>query len=350
VTPDIRPRVWKTRSHSQRFNGNVHATNSPSTEPSSVLKRPLGSTLVTPPFTPSKRQKVMPMEATEPIPISLVSQPSDAASDDVTNRTSRSGSSSTTSNDAAILTDATSVGNGSPQLGANEQVILKVEEVDGATRTPLAKADLYLSPASSTPMHRQAGQVEGVKQLTPPNAIAMSVEMANSEVEESPQPAKKRKYQRRTFVKQGTPPVKTRVPGDYTLTPLLLSEPEMAWITCTNCSSTFVQQNAYYTRSSCSRCERHSKLYGYVWPKTEKTGARDEERVMDHRTIHRFLDAEAEAMARGRKRPVWARTQEPEEEEEEEADAIQPQKAPGNDGTGLRRSGRARRASIRLTT
>ncbi|KAJ4388377.1 histone lysine methyltransferase Set9 [Neurospora sp. IMI 360204] len=92
-----------------------------------------------------------------------------------------------------------------------------------------------------------------------------------------------------------------RVPRDYTLTPLLLSEPETAWIMCTHCASTFVQKNAYLTKSTCPRCERHSKLYGYMWPKTEKFGPNDkEERILDHRMINRFLTAEEEARARGR--------------------------------------------------
>lgn len=101
-----------------------------------------------------------------------------------------------------------------------------------------------------------------------------------------------------------TPPVGTSVrrqPGDYELTPRLLSEPDMAWVRCTNCSTAFVQQNAYYTRASCPRCERHSKLYGYVWPKTRPEGPSDkEERILDHRTIHRFLAIDDELVARGR--------------------------------------------------
>ncbi len=86
------------------------------------------------------------------------------------------------------------------------------------------------------------------------------------------------------------------MPGDYTLTAVLLSEPESAWIYCTICNTAFVQRDAYYTKSACPRCERHSKLYGYVWPKTVREGARDtEERILDHRTIHRFLGAGDEA-------------------------------------------------------
>jgi [histone H4]-N-methyl-L-lysine20 N-methyltransferase len=318
VTPDIRPRVWKTRSRSQRLGEKLHATTlSPSTEPSS-LKRPF-SAVATPPFTPSKKQKVLELDGTDPIPLSLTGPPSETASE----HSSRSGS----SNDVGALTDATSVDKESPQLSASDaEVVLTVEEVEAA-------AAMYPSPSSSpSSTVRQAALAEKMEEL--PCAIALSVELAATE----PEPAKSGKGVRKRDG-QGTPPAKTRTPGDYTLTPLLLSEPEMAWVTCTNCSGAFVQQNAYYTRSSCPRCERHSKLYGYVWPKTEKAGSRDtEERVLDHRTVHRFLDADGEAKARGRKRPAWMTNRKYEDEggdSEQESD-------------GRRRSGRARRASIRV--
>ncbi|KLU90287.1 histone-lysine N-methyltransferase SET9 [Magnaporthiopsis poae ATCC 64411] len=103
-----------------------------------------------------------------------------------------------------------------------------------------------------------------------------------------------------------SPPAKQRIPGDYTLTPVLLSEPMTAWVHCINCGTAFVQRDAYYTRASCPRCERHSILYGYVWPKTEPDGPHDtEERVLDHRTVHRFLGPEDEARARGKAPPAW---------------------------------------------
>ncbi|KAF9875252.1 histone-lysine N-methyltransferase SET9 [Colletotrichum karsti] len=174
-------------------------------------------------------------------------------------------------------------------------------------------------------------------------------------------PLKKRKYQRRTFIKETTPPAKTRTPGDYTLTPLLLSEPQTAWVRCMNCETAFVQQNAYYTKSSCPRCERHSKLYGYLWPKTEKAGPRDkEERILDHRTIHRFLGRDDEARIRGRKRPT---TEAGEDDVGSESGgkatpkyrignkrqrAAEEDSGEAEDTTGLRRSGRMRKASIKL--
>ncbi|KAI9702499.1 MAG: Histone-lysine N-methyltransferase set9 [Candelina mexicana] len=94
-----------------------------------------------------------------------------------------------------------------------------------------------------------------------------------------------------------------REPGDYIKTPLLLSEPYSRWICCTICESDFIQPDAYFTHAACPRCERHSKLYGYVWPKTDRDGKHDtEERVTDHRTVHRFIRPEEErAMRKGRR-------------------------------------------------
>ncbi|KAF2225092.1 hypothetical protein BDZ85DRAFT_309366 [Elsinoe ampelina] len=90
-----------------------------------------------------------------------------------------------------------------------------------------------------------------------------------------------------------------RRPGDYTLTPILLPTIYSRWISCRNCDDVFVQDDAYLTRANCPRCERHSKLYGYAWPKTDKEGRNDsEERVLDHREVHRFIDTKEEMKER----------------------------------------------------
>ncbi|KAM0631052.1 hypothetical protein ACHAPW_005914 [Verticillium nonalfalfae] len=189
-------------------------------------------------------------------------------------------------------------------------------------------------------------------ELTDPDPVVAKLEAAPSASVELP---KKRKYQKRTFVKETTPPARHRIPGDYTLTPLLLSEPETAWIRCINCDTAFVQHNAYYTKSSCPRCERHSKLYGYLWPKTEKAGPRDmEERILDHRIIHRFLHADDEAKIRGRKRPASSATT-----PSDGSDCVLPPRKrqrvlkdtptdSDEDCGPVRRSGRTRRVSSRL--
>ncbi|KDN71944.1 putative histone-lysine N-methyltransferase SET9 [Colletotrichum sublineola] len=177
---------------------------------------------------------------------------------------------------------------------------------------------------------------------TPVEAGAAGKPPAAAAVAAATAALKKRKYQRRTFIKETTPPAKTRTPGDYTLTPLLLSEPQTAWVRCMNCETAFVQQNAYYTKSSCPRCERHSKLYGYIWPKTERAGPQDkEERILDHRIIHRFLGRDEEARIRGRKRPTGGLSETVEDDRVKDS-------GEGEDKAGLRRSGRMRKASIKL--
>ncbi|KAE8352983.1 histone-lysine N-methyltransferase set9 [Aspergillus coremiiformis] len=98
---------------------------------------------------------------------------------------------------------------------------------------------------------------------------------------------------------------RARVPGDYTKTSKLLAQAYDRWVECQTCYAWFVQQNSYLTRRECPRCERHSMLYGFRWPKTDKEGSMDdEERVMDHRTVHRFLYPEEEARVSRKDRGV----------------------------------------------
>ncbi|KAI9712079.1 MAG: Histone-lysine N-methyltransferase set9 [Bogoriella megaspora] len=147
-----------------------------------------------------------------------------------------------------------------------------------------------------------------------------------------------------------------RYPGDYIKPTSLLSLKYSRWNTCTNdaysgstfhfpppisfgtssfslktpiippsgtsieegCRRVFVQENGYLTRACCPRCERHSMLYGYAWPKTDKESKKDdEERVVDHRTVHRFLSPETE---RRRRLGLPPRSEEEEEEERRKAE------------------------------
>ena len=118
--------------------------------------------------------------------------------------------------------------------------------------------------------------------------------------------SKKRKYTPKAPKSLPTIEISTsvaRFPGDYIRNRSLLGESYSRWVNCRTCSACWVQPNGYYTRKECPRCERHSKLYGYRWPKTDKTGKGDEEeRVMDHRTVHRFVppDEERTVKKRGR--------------------------------------------------
>ena len=106
----------------------------------------------------------------------------------------------------------------------------------------------------------------------------------------------KRKLPKHTHLPETSEIPRVRYPGDYLMTPILLAEPYSRWVQCKTCRNVWVQANGYCTRRECPRCERHSKLYGYQWPKVydEK-----HERVTDHREVHRFLSATEEDELRG---------------------------------------------------
>ncbi|OAA55545.1 set domain containing protein [Niveomyces insectorum RCEF 264] len=166
---------------------------------------------------------------------------------------------------------------------------------DEDEKSVLISKEVSVDVASNLPTPRRGRP----RKLVEPNKHIESVEMPSGN-------DKKNSNNFEDANNDASAPTKQRVPGDYTLTPLLLSEPETAWVICSVCSKAFVQRDAYYTRMSCPRCERHSKLYGYIWPKTEPEGKGDkEERILDHRLVHRFLHAEEEAKIRGRKWATW---------------------------------------------
>jgi histone-lysine N-methyltransferase SUV420H len=89
---------------------------------------------------------------------------------------------------------------------------------------------------------------------------------------------------------QNVPGPSRRVPGDYdSHRGLLIANPLATWNTCGACARRWLQStNGYEPRACCPRCERHSKVYGFGWPKTEREGPNDAEvRVVDHREVNR---------------------------------------------------------------
>ncbi|EAW06349.1 SET domain-containing protein [Aspergillus clavatus NRRL 1] len=138
-----------------------------------------------------------------------------------------------------------------------------------------------------------------------------------------------------------------RVPGDYTKTSKLLAQTYDRWVDCHTCNTWFVQQNSYLTRRECPRCERHSMLYGYRWPKTDREGPQDEEeRVMDHRTVHRFLYPEEESLVSRKARGVsFGVTPTPELSESR----TETEGSDGGDDRRTTRASRRRTRSIRMT-
>lgn len=334
LTPDVRPRISKTRPRGSRKNASV---DSPSDELAVAgTKRPFDP-LATPPFTPAKRLRVEDGSALHPVPLILYG-PIMPSPDEFTDNSARSSPAPSTSTESTPPTDISSPPKCSPSAAPGADSVGKAMD-DWGTRTKNEDADevqrqLLDEAAPCTPRNEKNQQPAalangGLTGLRTPSSVpsrpapvvfadreeptpSATRGEVNPPSTESPspspnevldqQPGKRRKNRRGEFQKEPTPPPRKRIPGDYTLTPLLLSEPETAWIHCMICSIAFVQHNAYYTKSSCPRCERHSKLYGYIWPKTDKVNSRDkEERILDHRVVHRFLDPESEARVRGRK-------------------------------------------------
>ncbi|TID14534.1 histone-lysine n-methyltransferase set9 [Venturia nashicola] len=68
----------------------------------------------------------------------------------------------------------------------------------------------------------------------------------------------------------------SRFPGDHQTSEKLLITRWHRWADCRTCEKDFLLDDTV-TRKECPRCERHSKLYGYSWPKTDKEDRFDKE-------------------------------------------------------------------------
>lgn len=356
VTPDIRPRIPKSRSKTVKADSGRASVGSPG--PESLLrekrKREFES-LTTPPVTPAKKQKTLEYDV-QPIAVSALSRRSseDTSAD--------GGAASDTGSGSMFLTNATTPESDSkdqalrsPELSPEKLQAPPLKQEDSITSTlsdvapapvPVGEQDsitaMPLPTIESAPKSSQdtkfMGNEAGKGALVPVEPLVLPMPTtpevkttdnvsSNSDAMLSPndtsdagdEPSSPDQDRGRTRTRDEPVPEdepedtensaekQVRTPGDYSLTPVLLSEPDTAWVLCTICSEAFIQQNAYFTRSACPRCERHSKLYGYQWPKTEPEGPHDkEERVLDHRLIHRFLDREDELRIRGRKIPSAA--------------------------------------------
>lgn len=371
VTPDIRPRILK-RQKSHIMSGERASTTDSAEASRAAPKRAMDAAFSSPPITPAKRFKQANYET---VPLPLASPISRGSSESDFAQSPLSSEAGT-----GALTDATTPAPDSP-LGhilspeptparaAGE--LLTLEESSCALGPQIDTLPTILATTESMlPIEGlvlNAGATETV-------APAISLKAPDSEVLEKAESmeadatpkatakpaarAGRGRPKKTQSARQASPapPSRHRVPGDYTLTPLLLAEPETAWVHCTNCNTAFVQKDAYYTRANCPRCERHSKLYGYVWPKTEPAGKHDkEQRVLDHRTINRFLDSEEEARVRGRKH--WKDSMSSQRGTTQDTEMDQRGRARVREGEyekasnaaleGVRRSGRVRRASTR---
>ncbi|TGZ77898.1 hypothetical protein EX30DRAFT_172636 [Ascodesmis nigricans] len=80
--------------------------------------------------------------------------------------------------------------------------------------------------------------------------------------------------------RRSSPPAiatRQRSPGDY-MKPQTAHEERL---NCHDCHEDFIHGERWYFPRSCRRCERHSKIYGLVWPKTHKKKGDTADRAED---------------------------------------------------------------------
>lgn len=194
------------------------------------------------------------------------------------------------------------------------QTIHTSENNDSTDTTASAPSHTAKNPTNTIPLNtsqsvpRPPGKEQQRNLETQPNRNSPADHIMNSAVATPAPPSRPKKSQPH---KQS---LNHRVPGDYTRTKKLLIQPYDRWIRCLTCTTWFVQSDAYYTRTECPRCERHSKLYGFQWPVTMAEDAAGGEngkrgrgsimkRVLDHRLVNRFVaPQEQRESKKGRKR------------------------------------------------
>lgn len=337
MTPDIniRPRVIKRTPRSlSRFQSQNSGEKSPSSEPS-IAPRVAPSS--TPTMTPMKRKREdelspSPSAASKKVrrQAPIKAEPSNLSFSEAVGAATSSPPSSTrgsqrdsfspSGTEGQNTTDATSVDEDTIIVDQPKVISTALSKNKQSRRSTTKllpsehiKTEGPITLGETTTAKHPVIQGEGPEGSVLSSALSDLESGMFSDVESTmtiglaplltPKRKRKSKVERPKTDKDHAPPV--REPGDYVLTRALLAEPQMAWIACKICEEFFVQKDAYFTRSSCPRCERHSKLYGYRWPKTDKEGRNDtEERVLDHRTVHRFIEPSEERAIRKRNRSV----------------------------------------------
>lgn len=389
ITPDIRPRILKSQRSHKNLGERASTVDSThidqSDSPSLATNRKRGTaTLGTPPITPyNKKQKTAHLpeaiflqfetssSSVTPEPRLCGSSESDVGGGNLTEATSPEAE---TPGALILSPEPTPMKGPAPKEDSEGVKGQQVEDADVSQNTAAPSDEATVLPTIETPqvLDAAASQSRPTTPTAPPSSAgsdhdspdvagmaAVHATPFTTKVQQQTQPPvtpdcnslpKAKKGKKTTRASSPVAMQRQRVPGDYTLTPLLLSEPETAWIHCTNCTTAFVQRNSYYTKANCPRCERHSMLYGYIWPKTEPAGPRDkEERITDHRLIHRFLPSEEEAKVRGRKH--WTErlggTRDSSTAEEPRGRGGRAEEDEASD-SGIRRSGRARRSTAKV--
>jgi len=141
-----------------------------------------------------------------------------------------------------------SSGTGAPSwINGNFAVI---ETAPEAPRSSISSEDAALKSEPSEASDSGLDKVAG-KDTTPPASQP-----------QDPASSKKRK----SISMPPSEPAHKRFPGDY----IKFYDSDCIKCTCMDCHEDFIHNDRWYVPRSCRRCERHSKIYGLMWPKTVK--------------------------------------------------------------------------------
>ncbi|KAI5857572.1 hypothetical protein BZA05DRAFT_346901 [Tricharina praecox] len=102
---------------------------------------------------------------------------------------------------------------------------------------------------------------------------------------QKPNPASSKK--RKSISMPPSEPAHKRIPGDY----INFYDSDCIKCTCMDCHEDFIHNDRWYVPRSCRRCERHSKIYGLMWPKTVKRKGDSEDQIEDYRSVQRYVTA-----------------------------------------------------------
>lgn len=236
----------------------------------SVFPNELGTTAITDP--PRKRRMrlidQMTSSAGSSPEVPTQKRPSSSISDESNND-------SAVSKDSSGSTQATSISEDPVAIKVESAEVSKIERDEPSTQTSNPISSTKKPPDCAGPATAQTTlkttEITLMAKPAAPSSILPSIE---SPMPATPVEAITETRTTLTVLPDPTAPLTIRTPGDYILTRRLIAQPFDRWVQCQTCSEFFVQCNGYQTRRECPRCERHSMLYGFTWPKTEPNARR----------------------------------------------------------------------------
>lgn len=145
-----------------------------------------------------------------------------------------------------------------------------------ATPKPTKKEESDLSEVSEAELDKKADTKPEAKKEPKKEKEEIIVPPPKKSHKKAPHPSTVKHIRRRSLpgVNAGVTYeiIRRRIPGDY----LTFYDNDSIKLVCQDCHEEFIHSDRWYIPRACKRCERHSKIYGLIWPKTIKRKGDDE--------------------------------------------------------------------------